>query len=63
MGTVPAKKVGEPCTCKEKYFEKLASGEINDVFKSFWKLDDYNLQNMYLCNIIDCQKTKKKKKN
>ena len=39
--TVPAKKVGEPCTCKEKCFEKFAPEEINEVFKSFWKIGNY----------------------
>ena len=29
---VPAKKVGEPCTCKQKCFEKFTTEEINEVF-------------------------------
>ena len=57
--TVPSKTVGKPCTCKAKCFENFDPEEIDEVFKSFWKLGDYDLQNMYLCNVIDHQKTKK----
>ena len=60
--TVPAKKVGPPCTCKDKCFEKFTPEEIDAVFKSFWKLGNYNLQNMYLCNVIERKKTKREEK-
>ena len=55
---VPAKKVGEPCTCNKKSFEKFTSEEINEVFKRVWKNGKYDLQNMYLCQVIECKKTK-----
>ena len=45
---VPAKKVGSPCTCKMRCFDKLGQETITKIFKEYWELANYDLQNANL---------------
>ena len=38
------RKIGHPCTCKKRCFEKVGQENIELIFSQFWKLGDYNLQ-------------------
>uniref|UniRef100_A0A6P7F869 Uncharacterized protein LOC114325933 n=1 Tax=Diabrotica virgifera virgifera TaxID=50390 RepID=A0A6P7F869_DIAVI len=43
---VPKRTVGSPCSCG--CFEKVGLEKISIIFKNFWELSEYNLQNAYL---------------
>ena len=43
-----ARKIGPPCKCQKKCFDILGSDAINNIFKDYWALADYNLQTMDL---------------
>ena len=45
---VPAKKVGIPYTCKMRCFDKLGQETITKIFKEYWELANYDLQNANL---------------
>ena len=60
--TVPAKKVGEPCKCLLKCFEKFSPETILEIFKNYWALGSYNKQSLHLCMLIDRSETKNEAK-
>ena len=43
-----ARKIGAPCKCKNKCFEKVGEAGVKAVFENFWKIGNYNKQNTYL---------------
>ena len=59
---IPAKKVGEPCTCRKKCFDKFTPEVINEVLKKFWENGEYDIQNMYFCSVIERKKTQNEEK-
>ncbi|XP_066988652.1 uncharacterized protein [Macrobrachium rosenbergii] len=59
--TVPAKKVGPPCSCKNKCFSKVGDEAINKIFQAYWSMGDYNLQTAYLQRHI-CREPIKRKR-
>ena len=42
---VGARKVGPPCQCKNKCFEKIGPECIKKTFEEYWALGSYDLQN------------------
>jgi hypothetical protein len=58
---VPARAIGDPCTCRLKCFEKLGMDVIEQIFCNFWDIGIYNVQNYYLWKLLswdDCKVTK-----
>ena len=49
------KKLGPPCTCKEKCFLKIGLDSCEKIFKNFWKLGDHALQNAYIGKNKTCK--------
>lgn len=62
--TVEGRTIGSPCECPKKSSE-LLNGSEGEIFKSFWDMGDYNLQNAYLFGLIKCTRPLRryKKKN
>ena len=56
--TKPARKIGPPCKCLKKCYEKFDSEAIKHIFKMFWTLGSYDLQSMYLAKLIEQKKNK-----
>lgn len=55
---VPARKIGEPCTCPKKCWNKI-KGDTEFIFNSFWDLADYATQNTYIMQNIGIHNTKR----
>ncbi|XP_053619324.1 uncharacterized protein LOC128680303 [Plodia interpunctella] len=53
-----ARKMGPPCRCPKKCFEKLSEVERKIIFGNFWSLGDREKQWLYLTNLV----TKKQKR-
>ena len=60
--TKPARKIGPPCKCLKKCYEKFDSEAIKEIFQMFWNLGSYILQSQYLAQLIDRNRTKKELK-
>ncbi|CAL4091729.1 unnamed protein product [Meganyctiphanes norvegica] len=58
---MPARKIGNPCNCKNKCFEKVTEEGIESIFKHFWAMGDYNMQNSYLTGRIQQMGLKRKR--
>ena len=60
--TMRARKIGAPCTCKEKCFEKVTMPVIEKLFKDFWALGNFDKQNYYLSKVIHSLVVKRRRK-
>ena len=49
---IPARKIGSPCSCKRRCFEKVSDDEKREILQSFNKLGDKHLQDSYLHGLI-----------
>jgi hypothetical protein len=49
---VPARTIGDPCTCRRKSFEKLGMDVIEQSFCNFWGIEDYNVQSSFLSQLL-----------
>ena len=56
-----ARKIGPPCKCQKKCFDILGNDAVNNIFKDYWALADYNLQTMDLQKKITKQDIKRKR--
>jgi len=56
---VKARKVGP--RCNDGCFEKIGMEAINEVFKEFWNIGDYNRQNAYIQNLIEQKLVKRRR--
>lgn len=54
-----SKKMGPPCHCRMRCFNKLNEEERKNIFESFWKLGDRAKQWMYVANLVT-RKTKRR---
>ena len=54
------KKIGPPCKCKNKCFEKVGEDGVKCIFDAFWEIGDYNAQNAYLASRMQINKPKRK---
>ena len=43
---VPARTIGDPCTCRLKCFEKVGMDVIEQFFCNFWDIGNYNVQKL-----------------
>ena len=50
--TVAARTTGPPCSCKQKCVDRFTLGERADVVRSFYDLDDKDLQDSHLFGLI-----------
>ena len=57
---VPAQQVGEPCQCINKCFDIIGMDNIQDLFRDFWALGDYNLQNAFMQKQVDVCSTQRR---
>ena len=48
---VPKCVIGAPCC--DKCFEKVTRGGVESIFKAFWEIGDYNLQNAYIQKLVE----------
>ena len=55
------RKVGNPCNCQSKCFEKIGMEKMKIMNDNFWKLKNYNLQNQHLEKLIVQTETKAQK--
>lgn len=58
---VEAREIGQPC--RDGCFTRLTMPVIEHVFREFWEIGDYNLQNSYLQRIVEVQPVKKHRKS
>ncbi|GBM54688.1 hypothetical protein AVEN_121565-1 [Araneus ventricosus] len=47
---VPARQIGEPCSCQ--CFSKIGQDNVQQNFNAFWELGNYDLQNSYLSKLV-----------
>ena len=43
-----ARRIGDPCNCKNKCFDRVGQTNIDRIFTEFWQLGSYNLQCSYI---------------
>lgn len=60
---VEAKKIGKPCKCKNKCFDKVGEEGVKAVFENFWKIGNYNKQNTYLTSRMHVLQPKRRYTN
>ena len=41
-----------PCGCSLKCYQKINEDQRTQLFKGFWSIADFNVQNAYLCGCI-----------
>ena len=61
--TAAARKIGPPCPCKKNCYNIVGQEAIKEIFKDFWEIGDYNLQNAYLQNIMAKEDIKRRRPN
>ncbi|CAH2094046.1 unnamed protein product [Euphydryas editha] len=49
------RKMGPPCRCRKKCFDKLSEEQRKKIFQSFWSLGDREKQWMYVANLVKKQ--------
>ncbi|XP_047521302.1 uncharacterized protein LOC125060441 [Pieris napi] len=55
-GKIQAKrKMGPPCQCRKKCFDKLSEGKRQKIFKSFWNLGNREKQWMFIASLVKKQ--------
>ena len=47
-----ARRVGEPCTCKRKCFDRVGRDNIQAMHESFWNIGDYDLEQNHLHKLL-----------
>lgn len=59
---IPAKEFKHKnCNCKRKCIEKVNERECKEIFDNFWKLSDFNLQNIFLYSSVQRNAIKRRK--
>ena len=56
--TSDPREIGPPCKCTLKCYTKLGMSKIEEIFKNFWAIGDYNVQNQNLDKWIKQKPTK-----
>ena len=59
---VQARKIGPPCTCENKCYEKVPEGVRNVIHSNFWATGSYNDQNGYLAKLMKSKTVKRRRK-
>lgn len=60
--TVLEKRMGNPCNCKRKCFEKVRAEIRNKIFTAFYNMPSKDLQDSYLCGNISVKKVLRHRK-
>ncbi|CAB3240062.1 unnamed protein product [Arctia plantaginis] len=50
-----SRKMGPPCHCRKKCYDKLSEKERKQIFESFWSLGDREKQWMFVANLVKKQ--------
>lgn len=53
-------EIGPPCGCPKRCFTAIPKDKISDIFKEFWNIKNFDLQNSYLCGLIKAIPIKRK---
>ncbi|KAG7177742.1 putative Transposable element Tcb1 transposase-like 9, partial [Homarus americanus] len=56
---VAARVLGAPC--RDGCFEKVTMAGVDTIFKAFWEIGDYGLQNAYIQRLVDVVPIKRKR--
>ncbi|XP_049822345.1 uncharacterized protein LOC126265328 [Aethina tumida] len=59
---VDARKIGQPCKCIMRCFDKIKESDRQKVFAEFYKLSTKNLQDIYLQSLIQAQSPTQRRK-
>ncbi|CAL4087823.1 unnamed protein product [Meganyctiphanes norvegica] len=46
--TIPARKIGNPCTCKKRCFATVGEESITAIYTNFWASGDHNPQTAFI---------------
>ena len=57
--TKEARKVGRPCTCQDKCYDRLGMDAINTIHTEYWAIADYDLQTANLQSKMERVPTKR----
>ena len=58
---VSANKVGHPCKCKRKCFEKIGEDKVKATFEGFLQLSDKDKQDACLFSLTSCNTVKRQR--
>lgn len=58
---IAARKVGAPCTCPKRCFERVGGDEVQLIFDEYWKMADYNTQSSYLSKMVIAKPVKEQR--
>ena len=47
-----ARKLGPPCKCKERCYNKVGLQKVKKLFEGYQEIPSYNCKNQYLANLI-----------
>ena len=53
-----ARKLGPPCKCKAKCYDKVGLQNVQKLFNGYCEIPTYNCKNQYLSNLITKNPTK-----
>ena len=45
---VPERKIGPPCDCKNKCYDKVGRDNIKLLFDKYWAMENHDLQSQYI---------------
>ena len=54
---VPARRVGEPCTCPKACFVLLGEEAVQQIFTHYWRIADHDSQTAYLSKMVTSKPT------
>ena len=60
---VPAKTVGEPCSCSLGCFDQLGHEAVQKIHKDFWALGDFDLQTGFVQKFVSLEQIKRRYTN
>ena len=56
---VSSRKIGRPCTCPRRCFEKVGDDNVKQLFSDFYALGDYNAQSHYIHKCVKAMPVKR----
>ena len=59
---IPAAKIGPPCKCKDKCYDKLGQEAIKAIHEEYYKLPSYDFKTAYIQSKVDHGPTKNQEK-
>ena len=59
---IPPKKVGPPCDCKDKCFDRVTMPKIEEIFNNFWAAgSDYSMKTQILMDALSPRPVKRRR--